>query len=116
MESRLEELRQVFVKSEREAAEHGSWWPTSSTAAQQGELFVAENSQRLKKTLRFKKHRPSIVFSSMLGPEDLPALARQAQGCCCYFDVLGVGVRGVEKMAFGLTGDCDSGASDEPET
>lgn len=67
MESRLEELRQVFVQSERRAAEHGELVARIATSAQQGELLAAENGQRLKKNLRFKKHRPAIVFSSMLG-------------------------------------------------
>ncbi|XP_076835219.1 TMF-regulated nuclear protein 1-like [Brachyhypopomus gauderio] len=67
MERRLEELREVFVRSEREAAEHGELVERITAAAQQGELHVAENSQRLKKGLRFKRHRPTIIFSSMLG-------------------------------------------------
>lgn len=67
MESRLEELRQVFVRSERQAVEHGELVARISGAAQQGELYVSENGQRLKKGLRFKKHRPAIVFTSMLG-------------------------------------------------
>ncbi|XP_061071978.1 uncharacterized protein LOC133105896 [Conger conger] len=67
MESRLEELRQVFVQSERQAAEHGELVGRITASAQQGELLAAENGQRLKKGLRFKKHRPTIVFSSMLG-------------------------------------------------
>ncbi|TNN43850.1 TMF-regulated nuclear protein 1 [Liparis tanakae] len=67
MERRLEELREVFVRSEEEAVVHGEVAARISSAAQQGELCVGENSQRLKKGLRFKKHRPAIVFSSMLG-------------------------------------------------
>ncbi|KAM7403210.1 hypothetical protein PAMA_003910 [Pampus argenteus] len=67
MERRLEELREVFVRSEQEVVVHGELVSRISSAAQQGELYVAENSQRLKKGLRFKKHRPTIVFSSMLG-------------------------------------------------
>uniref|UniRef100_A0A8D3BD07 Si:ch211-160f23.7 n=1 Tax=Scophthalmus maximus TaxID=52904 RepID=A0A8D3BD07_SCOMX len=67
MERRLEELREVFVRSEQEVVVHGELVSRISGAAQQGELHVAENSQRLKKGLRFKKHRPAIVFSSMLG-------------------------------------------------
>ncbi|XP_030247880.1 uncharacterized protein LOC115566237 [Sparus aurata] len=67
MERRLEELREVFVRSEQEVVVHGELVSRISSGAQQGELFVAENSQRLKKGLRFKKHRPTIVFSSMLG-------------------------------------------------
>uniref|UniRef100_A0A3B4UXI5 Si:ch211-160f23.7 n=1 Tax=Seriola dumerili TaxID=41447 RepID=A0A3B4UXI5_SERDU len=67
MERRLEELREVFVRSEQEVVVHGELVSRISNAAQQGELYVAENSQRLKKGLRFKKHRPTIVFSSMLG-------------------------------------------------
>ncbi|KAM3595024.1 uncharacterized protein V6R79_017196 [Siganus canaliculatus] len=67
MERRLEELREVFVRSEQEVVVHGELVSRISTGAQQGELYVAENTQRLKKGLRFKKHRPTIVFSSMLG-------------------------------------------------
>ncbi|CAN9502510.1 unnamed protein product [Ophioblennius macclurei] len=67
MERRLEELREVFVRSEQEVVVHGELVSRISGAAQQGELYVAENSQRLKKGLKFKKHRPTIVFSSMLG-------------------------------------------------
>uniref|UniRef100_A0A8C9TYF5 Si:ch211-160f23.7 n=1 Tax=Scleropages formosus TaxID=113540 RepID=A0A8C9TYF5_SCLFO len=67
MEARLEELRDVFVRSEQEAVAHGELVARIAGAAQQGELHVAENSQRLKKGLRFKRHRPTIVFSSMLG-------------------------------------------------
>ncbi|CAB1419936.1 unnamed protein product [Pleuronectes platessa] len=67
MERRLEELREVFVRSEEEVVVHGEVVSRISSGAQQGELYVAENSQRLKKGLRFKKHRPTIVFSSMLG-------------------------------------------------
>ncbi|KAK2825949.1 hypothetical protein Q5P01_020163 [Channa striata] len=67
MERRLEELREVFVRSEQQVVVHGELVSRISTAAQQGELYVAENSQRLKKGLKFKKHRPTIVFSSMLG-------------------------------------------------
>lgn len=67
MERRLEELREVFVRSEQEAVEHGELVARITTATQQGELYVAENGQRLKKGLRFKRHRPTIVFSSMLG-------------------------------------------------
>lgn len=67
MERRLEELREVFVRSEQEAVEHGELVARIAAAAQQGELYVAENGQRLKKGLRFKRHRPTIVFSSMLG-------------------------------------------------
>lgn len=67
MERRLEELREVFVRSEQEVVVHGELVSRISGGAQQGELYVAENSQRLKKGLRFKKHRPTIVFSSMLG-------------------------------------------------
>ncbi|XP_067100046.1 TMF-regulated nuclear protein 1-like [Osmerus mordax] len=67
MERRLEELREVFVSSEQEAVIHGELVSRISGAGLQGELLVAENSQRLKKGLRFKKHRPTIVFSSMLG-------------------------------------------------
>uniref|UniRef100_A0A673MMN6 Si:ch211-160f23.7 n=1 Tax=Sinocyclocheilus rhinocerous TaxID=307959 RepID=A0A673MMN6_9TELE len=67
MERRLEELREVFVRSEQEAVEHGELVGRITSAAQQGELCVAENGQRLKKGLRFKRHRPTIVFSSMLG-------------------------------------------------
>lgn len=67
MERRLEELREVFVRSEQEVVTHGELVSRISSAAQQGELYVAENSQRLKKGLKFKKHRPTIVFSSMLG-------------------------------------------------
>lgn len=67
MERRLEELRQVFVHSEQEVVVHGEVVSRISGAAQQGELYVVENSQRLKKGLKFKKHRPTIVFSSMLG-------------------------------------------------
>ncbi|XP_052386426.1 uncharacterized protein LOC127933452 [Carassius gibelio] len=67
MERRLEELREVFVRSEQEAVEHGELVARITAAAQQGELYVAENGQRLKKGLRFKRHRPTIVFSSMLG-------------------------------------------------
>uniref|UniRef100_A0A3B4BEE9 t-SNARE coiled-coil homology domain-containing protein n=1 Tax=Periophthalmus magnuspinnatus TaxID=409849 RepID=A0A3B4BEE9_9GOBI len=67
MEKRLEELREVFVRSEEEVVIHGEIVSRITTSAQQGELFVAENTQRLKKGLKFKKHRPTIVFSSMLG-------------------------------------------------
>ncbi|KAM8833350.1 uncharacterized protein ACB058_017317 [Synchiropus picturatus] len=67
MERRLEELREVFVRSEQEVVVHGELVSRISSTAQQGELYVAENTQRLKKGLRFKKHRPTIVFSSMLG-------------------------------------------------
>lgn len=67
MERRLEELREMFVRSEQEAVVHGELVSRIAVAGQQGELLVAENSQRLKKGLRFKKHRPNIVFSSMLG-------------------------------------------------
>uniref|UniRef100_A0A665W6Q5 Si:ch211-160f23.7 n=1 Tax=Echeneis naucrates TaxID=173247 RepID=A0A665W6Q5_ECHNA len=67
MERRLEELREVFVRSEQEVVVHGELVSRISSTAQQGELYVAENSQRLKKGLKFKKHRPTIVFSSMLG-------------------------------------------------
>lgn len=67
MERRLEELREVFVRSEQEVVVHGEIVSRITTSAQQGELYAAENTQRLKKGLRFKKHRPTIVFSSMLG-------------------------------------------------
>ncbi|XP_058254387.1 TMF-regulated nuclear protein 1-like [Hemibagrus wyckioides] len=67
MERRLEELREVFVRSERKAAEHGELVARVAATAQQSELYVSENSQRLKKGLRFKRHRPTIIFSSMLG-------------------------------------------------
>lgn len=67
MERRLEELREVFVRSEQEAVEHGELVTRIAGASQQGELYVAENGQRLKKGLRFKRHRPTIMFSSMLG-------------------------------------------------
>lgn len=67
MERRLEELREVFVRSEQEVVVHGEIVSRITTSAQQGELYVAENTQRLKKGLKFKKHRPTIVFSSMLG-------------------------------------------------
>ncbi|XP_037343199.2 uncharacterized protein LOC119228031 [Pungitius pungitius] len=67
MERRLEELREVFVRSEQEVVVHGEVVSRISGAAQQGEVYVVENGQRLKKGLKFKKHRPTIVFSSMLG-------------------------------------------------
>ncbi|XP_013885911.1 uncharacterized protein LOC106533969 [Austrofundulus limnaeus] len=67
MERRLEELREMFVRSEQRVVVHGELVSRISTAAQQGELHVAETTQRLKKGARFKKHRPAIVFSSMLG-------------------------------------------------
>lgn len=67
MERRLEELREMFVRSEERVVVHGELVSRMSTAAQQGELLVAENTQRLKTGKRFKKHRPAIVFSSMLG-------------------------------------------------
>lgn len=67
MERRLEELREVFVRSEQEVVVHGELVSRISGSVQQGEIYVAENSQRLKKGLRFKKHRPTIIFSSMLG-------------------------------------------------
>ncbi|XP_017266121.1 uncharacterized protein LOC108232684 [Kryptolebias marmoratus] len=67
MERRLEELREMFVRSEQQVVVHGELVSRISTAAQQGELYVAENTQRLKKGMRFKKHQPAIVFSSMLG-------------------------------------------------
>ncbi|XP_019909427.2 uncharacterized protein LOC105006545 [Esox lucius] len=67
MERRLEELREVFVRSEQEAVQHGEVVTRIACAAEQGEMLTAENSQRLKKGLRFRKHRPTIVFSSMLG-------------------------------------------------
>lgn len=67
MERRLEELREVFVRSEQRVVVHGELVSRISTAAQQGELHVAETTQRLKKGTRFKKHRPTIIFSSMLG-------------------------------------------------
>ncbi|CAB1330571.1 unnamed protein product [Coregonus sp. 'balchen'] len=67
MERRLEELREVFVRSEQEAVERDEVLTRIACAAQQGEMYAAENSQRLKKGLRFKKHRPTIIFSSMLG-------------------------------------------------
>uniref|UniRef100_A0A1A7YDA4 t-SNARE coiled-coil homology domain-containing protein n=1 Tax=Iconisemion striatum TaxID=60296 RepID=A0A1A7YDA4_9TELE len=67
MERRLEELREMFVRSEQQVVVHGELVSRISTSAQQGELYVAENTQRVKKGMRFKKHRPTIVFSSMLG-------------------------------------------------
>lgn len=67
MERRLEELRETFVRSERQATEHGELLSRIAASVQQGELRVAENGQRLKKGLRFKRHRPAIVFTSMLG-------------------------------------------------
>ncbi|XP_048831422.1 uncharacterized protein LOC125708006 [Brienomyrus brachyistius] len=67
MEGRLEELRDVFVRSEQEAVAHGELVARITSSAQQGELYAAENGQRLKKGLRFKGRRASIVFSSMLG-------------------------------------------------
>ncbi|XP_061649671.1 TMF-regulated nuclear protein 1-like [Phyllopteryx taeniolatus] len=67
MERRLEELREVFVRSEQEVVLHGERLARMSGAAQQSEIYVAEGGQRLKKGLKFKKHRPTIVFSSMLG-------------------------------------------------
>uniref|UniRef100_A0A8C5HR58 Vitellogenin-1-like n=1 Tax=Gouania willdenowi TaxID=441366 RepID=A0A8C5HR58_GOUWI len=67
MERRLEELREVFVRSEQEVVVHGELVSRISSGAQQGEMFVGENTQRMKKGLRFRKHRPNIVFSSMLG-------------------------------------------------
>ncbi|XP_028251855.1 TMF-regulated nuclear protein 1-like [Parambassis ranga] len=67
MEQRLEELREMFVRSEQEVVIHGEIVSRISSTAQQGELYVAENTQRLKKGMRFKKHRPTIVFTSMLG-------------------------------------------------
>lgn len=67
MERRLEELREMFVRSEQEVVVHGEIVSRITASAQQGELYVAENSQRLKKGLKFKKHRSTIMFSSMLG-------------------------------------------------
>uniref|UniRef100_A0A3P9Q464 TMF1 regulated nuclear protein 1 n=1 Tax=Poecilia reticulata TaxID=8081 RepID=A0A3P9Q464_POERE len=67
MERRLEELREMFVRSEQQVVVHGELVSRITGAAQQGELYVAENTQRVKKGLKFKKHRPTIVFSSMLG-------------------------------------------------
>ncbi|XP_036449678.1 syntaxin-31-like [Colossoma macropomum] len=67
MEQRLEELREMFVRSERQATEHGELLSRITASVQQGELRVSENGQRLKKGLRFKRHRPAIVFTSMLG-------------------------------------------------
>uniref|UniRef100_A0A8B9JX83 Si:ch211-160f23.7 n=1 Tax=Astyanax mexicanus TaxID=7994 RepID=A0A8B9JX83_ASTMX len=67
MERRLEELRETFVRSERQATEHGELLGRIAASVQQGEIRVAENGQRLKKGLRFKRHRPTIVFTSMLG-------------------------------------------------
>ncbi|KAM6973235.1 uncharacterized protein FYW47_003348 [Aplochiton taeniatus] len=67
MERQLEELRQVFVRSEQEAVVHGELVSRIAVSAQQGEIFAVENGQKLKKGLRFKKHRPTIIFSSMLG-------------------------------------------------
>lgn len=67
MEGRLEELHDVFVRSEQEAVAHGELVGRITSAAQQGELYAAENGQRLKKGLRFKGRRASVVFSSMLG-------------------------------------------------
>ncbi|XP_036006691.1 uncharacterized protein LOC105927660 [Fundulus heteroclitus] len=67
MERRLEELREMFVSSEQQVVVHGELVSRITSAAQQGELYVAETTQRVKKGLKFKKHRPTIVFSSMLG-------------------------------------------------
>uniref|UniRef100_A0A1A8JVR6 t-SNARE coiled-coil homology domain-containing protein n=1 Tax=Nothobranchius kuhntae TaxID=321403 RepID=A0A1A8JVR6_NOTKU len=67
MERRLEELREMFVRSEQQVVVHGELVSRISTSAQQGELYIAENTQRVKKGMKFKKHRPTIVFSSMLG-------------------------------------------------
>ncbi|KAM4724070.1 uncharacterized protein FYW61_014646 [Anableps anableps] len=67
MERRLEELREMFVRSEQQVVVHGELVSRITSAAQQGELYVAENTQRVKKGMKFKKHRPTIVFSSMLG-------------------------------------------------
>uniref|UniRef100_A0A8C4T5C0 Si:ch211-160f23.7 n=1 Tax=Erpetoichthys calabaricus TaxID=27687 RepID=A0A8C4T5C0_ERPCA len=67
MESRLQELHDIFVQSEQEVVEHGELVARITGAAQQGELYIAENSQNLKKKLKFKKHRPTIIFASMLG-------------------------------------------------
>ncbi|MEQ2273476.1 hypothetical protein XENORESO_004604 [Xenotaenia resolanae] len=67
MERRLEELREMFVRSEQQVVVHGELVSRITGAAQQGELYVAENTQRVKKGMKFKKHRPTIVFSSMLG-------------------------------------------------
>ncbi|XP_077587115.1 uncharacterized protein LOC144206190 [Stigmatopora nigra] len=67
MERKLEELREVFVRSEQDVVLHGERLSRISGASQQSEIYVAESSQRLKKGLKFKKHRPTIVFSSMLG-------------------------------------------------
>ncbi|KAL4624167.1 hypothetical protein GN956_G18931 [Arapaima gigas] len=67
MEARLEELHEVFVRSEQEAVAHGELVTRIASTAQQGELHMAENSQRLKKGLRFKRYRPTIVFASVLG-------------------------------------------------
>lgn len=67
MERRLEELREMFVRSEEEVVVHGEIVSRITSSTQQGELYTAENTQGLKKGLKFKKRRPTIVFSSMLG-------------------------------------------------
>uniref|UniRef100_A0A8C5C959 Si:ch211-160f23.7 n=1 Tax=Gadus morhua TaxID=8049 RepID=A0A8C5C959_GADMO len=96
MERRLEELRQVFVRSEQEVVVHGEVVSRISGAAQQGELCVTENTQRVKKAgeagdgvshCALQCSRPTsegLYGSNECVPPLLAWLHAHGHGCCFF--------------------------------
>ncbi|XP_014341065.1 TMF-regulated nuclear protein 1 [Latimeria chalumnae] len=67
LEGRVQELHHAFVRSELEAVEHGEVVSRINSGILQGEVYISEKGQHLKKTVKFKKHKPTVLITSMLG-------------------------------------------------
>ncbi|XP_067863034.1 TMF-regulated nuclear protein 1-like [Heptranchias perlo] len=64
LEIGLQQLRDVLVRAEREAVEHGELVSRIRSRAQQGEVGLTARSQSIKTRLKFKGHRAPLLVAA----------------------------------------------------
>ncbi|GCB80059.1 hypothetical protein scyTo_0016095 [Scyliorhinus torazame] len=67
LEIGLQQLRDILVRAEREAVEHGELVNRIRSCAQQGEIGLSARSQSIKTRLKFRGQRAPVVVAAVLG-------------------------------------------------
>uniref|UniRef100_UPI00398EE31A TMF-regulated nuclear protein 1-like n=1 Tax=Pristiophorus japonicus TaxID=55135 RepID=UPI00398EE31A len=67
LEIGLQQLRDILVRAEREAVEHGELVSRIRSRAQQGEVGLTARSQSIKSRLKIRGHRAPLLVAAALG-------------------------------------------------
>ncbi|XP_078392956.1 TMF-regulated nuclear protein 1-like [Cetorhinus maximus] len=67
LEIGLQQLRDILVRAEQEAVEHGELVNRIRSGAQLGEIGLSARSQNIKTRLKFRGHRAPLIVAAVLG-------------------------------------------------